>query len=267
MPNINNMDTLAKILAQAENTDNEAEAEAFMAQAERRAAVMGVTLDMARAHSQSKEFQTPVERQFEVGSWNGRYNAYMVKLFLAIAHPHDVRVSISGRNVYCFGTGFPSDLDIVGALFEVAAHRMVADANAALKRGEQKKAYNGVGVDGRVWRAHFYDGYISTLAARLWSERAKAIKEWEMTKQEGQSPYMNEMEGSQSTALVMSNKKDKVEEAYRAANPHFFHEDGSSRTKGWQAPEREDYVGSARRAGSSSAQETNLGDTKRKVGA
>lgn len=49
MPRLHNMDTLSKILAQAENAGTEAEAETFMNRATEMAQALGVSLDMAHA--------------------------------------------------------------------------------------------------------------------------------------------------------------------------------------------------------------------------
>jgi hypothetical protein len=265
-----NIDTLAKILSKAENTDNEAESEAFMDRARQMAAVMGVELDMARSHLTSKEAQKPEERRYQVGQYGARNNAYMVQLFLKIAAVYDLRCSISASNLFVWGTGFPQDHEIVNALYQVAATKMVDDANRAIKRGVQKKARGGYGVDGRVWRAHFYEGYISTFAYKVYVEKQKAEKEYEARQKaekeargEFESPFIDE-EVTDSVAVVLAAKRDQVEDAYKKANPHWYHPDGTpkKRIKSFESPERDDYVGDAQRAGAESARKTNLRTSK-----
>jgi hypothetical protein len=271
MPTMN-MDTLAKILAKAENTDNEAESESFMQRARQMAAAMGVELDMVRAHAQSQEKQVPEERKYKVGDYGSRYNQYMAKLFSGIAYAYEMRLSMSTNNMYVWATGFPSDHEIIDALFQVAAVKMVDDANRALKRGDQKKARSGYGVDGRVYRAHFYEGYINTFRARLYEERRNARREYDArmkaekeARGEFVSPYIEDESETDSTAVVLADKRKTIDDAYEAANPHWYHPDGSPKgnvlTHSWN--ERNDYVGDAQRAGSDSARRTNLRTSKK----
>lgn len=274
---VHTMDTLAKILAKAENTDNEAEAEAFMSRAREMAAVMGIELDMARAHHESKFSEKPEERRYQVGQWGSRTNAYMVQLFLKIAAVYDLRCSISASNLFVFAHGYPQDHDIVNALYQVAAVKMVDDANKALKKGANKSTYtNSWGekvtysrVDGRVWRAHFYEGYIDTFAYKLWVEKDKAEKEYEAkleaekkARGDFESPFIEE--ATDSVAVVLASKRDAVEDAYKKAHPHWYHEDGTQKKKiaTFKSPERDDYVGDAQRAGATSARNTNTRTSK-----
>ena len=244
------METLSKLLAKAEGTNSSAESEMFMERAEKIAAAIGVNLDVARAYSISKETQKPEERRYTVGSYGGKLNNFKVELFLAIAGPYDLLCAISGKSISVWGTGYPSDHEIVNALFQVAVVRMVGDADKAIKRGDQKYS----GVDGRLYRASFYEGFINTLRSRLWEEKREARLAWET-----EHPPVEGEEGP-SMALVLADKKKSVEDAYREANPHFYHPDGSHKTGApvHQGPEVSRYVRGAASAGETSAKGVRL---------
>jgi hypothetical protein len=273
-----NMDTLAKILAKAENTDNEAEYEAFMARAVQMSAAMGIELDLARAHQASKYTQAPEERQYEVGAWNSRYNGWMVKLFLAIAAAHDLRCTISGSNIYVWGMGYPADHEIVNALYSIASVRMVSDADKALKRGDHKAEYTRYDgekvkysrVDGRVWRANFYKGYIATLQARLWAEKSKAQAEAEEARKkakeeagEFESPFFEDE--TDSVAMVLAEKADQVEDAFKQKHSHWYHPDGTFKKNvpTFGGPTTSLTAYDAQSAGSTSARNTDLHTSKK----
>lgn len=243
-----NLDKLGKILALADGGATEEERDAFMRKAEELAAVLGVELAVARAaHADKSKREEPERRMVKVGNERSRYNAYMVELFIACAYPHDVRVTIGWRNIMCHGYGLPSDLAIVEAMFGVTAIQMVTDADKAIKAGAQRTADYGYPVDGRIYRANFYKGFISALESRLWRARESAI-------------INNDREaGSTGTALVLRDKAKEVYDFYTESTKHI------SRRGGWQAPERDDYIATAVRQGSASAHATDLSLTN-KVG-
>lgn len=237
------LDRLGNILAVADNGATEGERDDALRKAEQMAAVIGVELSVARAHHADKaKRETPEKRTFKVGDERSRYNAYLVELFGAIAGPHDVIVTVGSRNIFVFGYGLPSDLDIVHTLYGVAAVKMVTDANAALRRGEQRTAGRyGRSVDGRVYRAHFYQGFRSQLQTRLWEARRHAI-----------SADTSSATGQPGAALVLRDKAREVEEYYEDDAKHW------SRRSTWKAPQRQDYVADAVRSGADSAARTDL---------
>lgn len=265
------MDRLAKILAKAENTDSPEEAQVYLDAALQRAALLGVNLEMARAHARNKtKRETPEERRFTVGDLSSRYNAYLVQLFTDIAYVHDVRCTIGGKNVYVWGYGLPSDLAIVEALFGVASIQMVNDATAALRRGEQRKVGGGYmrrnpntgyydwvsGVDGRIYRASFYKGYIERLNTRLWNARNRAVRQTDQREQEAGR--------SGGTELVLRTKKQEVDDFYDQKHAHL-------KLKDFKNPlekEPDNYAGAlnAESHGASSAQVTDI-SLAMKVGA
>ncbi len=243
------LDTLAKVLAQAENTTNEAERQLFMERAEQMAAKSGIDLAIARAHSESRHRQKPEKRSFIIGQFGAKMNAHKVKLFLAIAEPHDVTVTIGGSNIFCWGYGFPSDLDIVTALFDMMSVHMVGSADAALMRGEQHDArdtWGRRGVDGRIWRRWFYEGFISALTTRLWAARAQA---------------MQDTGDTIGTKLVLADRSGEVEDFFKEETRHKH----IGIWSGTKPRVRDDYVESAVNHGAATARSADIGLDSTKV--
>lgn len=240
-----NLEVLGKILAKAEGTDNAEEREIFMSKAQEIAATLGVELAMARAkHADKSKREEPIRKTIKVGNERSKKNDYFVKLFHAIAQPHDVRITIGYKNLYCTAYGLPSDISIVEALFAMSAVQMMSDANDAIAQGVQKTAGRwGEPVDGRVYRAHFYEGFISRLTNRLWLARRDAIRATG-GKSEGASTL---------TQLVLRDKAKDVDNFYNEQNKHWAI---TGTTKYWEPPSRNDYVASAVIRGEQSA--TNL---------
>jgi hypothetical protein len=75
---------LAALLRQAESTDNEHEAEAFMAAAQRLATATSIDLAVARAHAARKERRAaPIAKRVEIGPPGKRALRTYVQLFLS----------------------------------------------------------------------------------------------------------------------------------------------------------------------------------------
>ena len=241
MSNVRTLDTVSKVLAKAEDpAATEEERELYFQKAAELASAIGIDLAIARAHKiKNEKREAPEKRAFKVGSSGAKNNGYMVQLFLEIAEPHDVRCMIGQGNTWVFGYGFPSDLDIVDALYGVAVIHMVNSATTALKRGDHKDASGLSIVDGRIWRAEFYEGFTSRLSSRLWQAHHEAKKA---------------VEGTSSTGvdLVLRSKRREVEEFLDKANEHRRH------IGSWSPPERNSWVGEARDAGRHSATNLNL---------
>lgn len=241
MSNTKTLDTISKVLANAEDqTLTEEERELFFQKAAKLASAIGIDLAIARAHKIKKEKrEEPEKRSFKVGSYGAKNNGYMVELFTRIAEPHDVSCMIGHGNVWVFGYGFPSDLDIVNALYGVAVIHMVNSATEALKRGVHKDASGLSTVDGRIWRAEFYEGFIARLSSRLWQAHHEAKKA---------------VEGTDSTGveLVLRDKRQEVKEFLDKENEHRRH------IGSWSPPDRNSWVDEARQAGRHSATNLNL---------
>lgn len=139
-------DKVAKLLTQAERApEGSPEREAFMERAMALSQAYSIDLAIARAHQAKKEkAEEPEERQYKVGEFGRRNtpqgrNAHFVDLMIAICRSFDLEVMISHSNVYVYATGMPSDHEVAERMFAILSVQMVAEADAALKRGENKR--------------------------------------------------------------------------------------------------------------------------------
>lgn len=160
------VDLLSKILNQAERAEEGSpEREAFMEKAVAMSQAFSIDLAIARAHQANKEkVEMPERRQFKVGIQAPRMtnrNAHFVDLMLAICDTNDIQVVISSSNVYVFGTGMPSDLDVAERLFSLLSVQMVSEADAQIKAGahcEMQRVPKRVRVkleeEDRAWGQH-----------------------------------------------------------------------------------------------------------------
>ena len=136
------LDKVSKLLAKAENAGTPEEGEAFMAKALQMAAANSIDLAVARMHQAKKEQVQEVEkdRRIQVNPHNRKHNRkHFVDLALAIVETNDCEALISGDDRSVIVTGFPSDIDVVEALFAHLSVEMVSECERALKNGENKE--------------------------------------------------------------------------------------------------------------------------------
>lgn len=227
------LDKIAKVLAQAERTDNEHEAEAFLKQAQHLSTRYSIDLAIAREHiAKAEQREQPTTRRVPVGQRGKQGNRYMVRLFLAIAQNNDLVCDIAHNSTAVIPYGMPSDIDVTEALFAHLSIQMVESANAFLKTGEHRKEtvqrwrryrlyvswgehwdyrrdeaytwsqeYVAVPIDGRTARANFYDAFIVRINQRLREARAEVREEIEAE--------------STGTDLVLVRKADEVNGFYK----------------------------------------------------
>lgn len=160
------MERIAKILNQAERAEEGSpEREAFMERAMTLSQAHSIDLAIARSHTVKKErTETPEKRSFRVGQdrLKPSKNAHFVDLMIAICDANDIEVTISGSNMYVFGWGMPSDLDMAERFFSLLAPQMISEADAGLKRGdngewrdaEPKRRRVEIPFEERAWGAH-----------------------------------------------------------------------------------------------------------------
>jgi hypothetical protein len=133
------LDRIGALLAQAEGTTNEAEAEAYFDAAQRLAATASIDLATARLHNKDKnKRETPERRTIRIGRGGERYLADRVELFSVIATPNGVKIDIARNSTNVYAYGFPSDIDMVEALYSSLVVQMVRDGDAYLKSGAHK---------------------------------------------------------------------------------------------------------------------------------
>lgn len=134
------LDKVSKLLTHAENAGTPEEAEAFMAKAMEMAQLNAIDLAVARLHQANKEkAEEPEERRIACNPFGRRYNRkHYIELGMAICDANDCEYLISGGDYALLAVGFPSDLDVVEALFTHLSVQMATECDEALKTGANR---------------------------------------------------------------------------------------------------------------------------------
>ncbi len=201
------VDLVGKLLAQAEGTDNEHEAAAFVERAQQLATAHAVDLERARARQRDRHRrpEEPLEQdRLDVGERGRRGNRHRVLLYVAVARSNDVLVNVASDSTYVLGFGHRADLDVVEQLWTSLAVQMTAAAQRRLDAGEHRRA----GVPAVSWRLSYYDGWVATVAQRLAGARERAL-----AADRGQAPGGPAPAGP-SAELVLRAKGERVREFY-----------------------------------------------------
>ena len=235
------LDKIGKLLAQAEGTSNEHEADAFVTRAQELATTYAVDLELARARQADRRLRSADEafdqRRLLVGQKGKRGNRQLVLLYLVVAQNNDVLVNVASDNTFVLGFGYPADLDVVEQLWASLATNMAAAAGRRLRAGEHRTG----GVPAVTWRLSFYDGWLHAVQTRLVEARQRALAAHDIA-----AP------ASASGALVLREKADRV----RA-----FHDRASAARGSWRGSTgRNPTSGSAWNAGHRDGTHARLGE-------
>ena len=239
------VDKVGKLLAQAEGTDNEHEAAAFVERAQALATAHAVDLELARARQRDKHRRQSgeplVQERLEVGARGRRGNRHRVLLYVAVARSNDVMVNIGSDSTFVLGFGHRSDLDVVERLWASLAVQMTAAAQRRIDGGEHRAAR----VAALTWRLSFYDGWIAAVGERLAAARARAVVEVSA------EPFR----AGQSAELVLREKAARVQDYYAAT---------SSARGSWRGTwsGRTALSGSARESGRREGERADLGQDR-----
>lgn len=202
------VDRVAKLLAQAEGTDNEHEAAAFVEHAQRLATEHAIDLERARARQRdrrrTRDTDPLVQERLDVGPRGRRGNRHRVLLYVAVARTNDVLVNVATDSTYVLGFGHRADLAVVEQLWTSLAVQMGAAAQRRLDRGEHRAS----GTGAVTWRLSFYDGFTAAVGARLAEARARAV---------AAAAPAGPGAGS-SGALVLRDRGERVREYYGRAS-------------------------------------------------
>jgi hypothetical protein len=205
------VDKVGKLLAQAEGTDNEHEAAAFVERAQALATAHAVDLELARARQRERHRRSAhealVQERLDVGERGKRGNRHRVLLYAVVARVNDVLVNVAHDSTYVLGFGHRSDLDVVERLYASLAVQMTVAAQRRLDAGEHRRE----GVGAQTWRLSFYDGWVDAVGHRLEQARDRAVAQAVAS-----SPAP--AAGEPSTALVLRAKEERVRDFYATAS-------------------------------------------------
>jgi hypothetical protein len=234
---------IAALLRQAEGTDNEHEAEAFMAAAQRLATATSIDLAVARAHSATRsKAQAPVQRTVTIGNTGSRGLRTYVQLFTVIAHANDVKCDVATNSTFVYAYGFAEDIDATHALYASLVMQMVQASKRYIASGAHRP------TPSITARLNFQLAFGARVGQRLAQVREEARRAAQADR--GAAP---------GTALALRDKELELRDFYRE----------TSKARGtWYANRASaGYSSAARRAGDRAGQQARLGSSPELPGA
>lgn len=179
------IERIAALLAKAERTEIEAEAEAYLMKAQQLATLASIDLAVARSRTARQEQrQQPESRTTTIGEKGRRANRHLITLYIALAHANDAQVDIAANSTYVIGYGMPGDLDVVETMFASLCVQMVhAGQGFVASRVWVGETYVAVENRRRRTKEHtaqtartaFYRAYIQRIGERLAEARRQAM--------------------------------------------------------------------------------------------
>jgi hypothetical protein len=263
------LDKIAALLKKAETTDIEAEADAYLTQAQTLATRYSVDLAVARQHTAKREQrEQPTKVVINIGKQGGKSLKAYVGLFLRIAETQGVVCNIAHNSTYVVAFGMPSDIEVTEILYGSLVTQMVTSAETYLKSGDYKQemvgryvkrrstygwgydeVYVEKPIDGRVARANFYQAFRSRVGFRL-SAAAVAAKAAMSADLHLVLDPESGQEESIGTDMVLARKDVEVRDFYKS----------TSTAKGsWSGAATSGYSSRAANAGDSAGRSARLG--------
>ncbi|MFI1915644.1 DUF2786 domain-containing protein [Nocardia sp. NPDC020380] len=251
------------LLRQAESTDNEHEAEAFLAAAQKLATRSSIDLAVARAHIAHRERRpTPVQRVIPIGEPGKKGLRTYVQLFVAIASANDVRCDVARTSTTVYAYGFDTDIDTCEALYTSLLIQMVRASDQYIKSGSYRSATTEKLVTETRWgrsvqrkvkapvaavtaRLNFQMAFAARVGQRLAEVKAEVETEAVRSESEGIVPT--------GTALALRNKELELTDFYGR----------TSEARGtWRGPQASaGFSAAARRAGDRAGRAARLGNS------
>lgn len=247
------------LLRQAESTDNEHEAEAFLAAAQRLATRSSIDLAVARAHIAGRERRpTPIQRVIPIGEPGKKGLRTYVQLFVAIASANDVRCDVARTSTQVYAYGFDSDIDACEALYTSLLVQMVRASDQYIKSGSYRSATVEKMVVEKRWGAKVQrrvQAPVAAVTARLNFQMAFAARVGRRlaeVKAEVEAEVVP-AESATGTALALRNKEIELTDFYSR----------TSDARGtWRGPQTSaGHSAAARRAGDRAGKAARLGNS------
>ncbi|WP_037365522.1 DUF2786 domain-containing protein [Nakamurella lactea] len=261
---------IAALLRKAEGTDNEHEAAAYMAAAQRLATLESIDLAVARAHTDKKQRPVPEQRTVTIGESGKRGLATYVQLFVAIARANEVTCDVARNSTFVYAYGFGADIDVCEAMYSSLVVQMVAACERFLRSGQHKEELTW-GRDSRSgrWvrkpvhattaRINFQQAFAVVIGERLAKAReqanAEAEQQYAQATPAGPSRTSFAAAGrrdtrSSSLALAIREKEVAVRDFYSE----------TSQARGAWRGSSAGYSEASRRAGRRAGRQARLGD-------
>ncbi|WP_228787012.1 DUF2786 domain-containing protein [Nocardia terpenica] len=246
------------LLRQAESTDNEHEAEAFLAAAQRLATRSSIDLTLARAHVAGRERRPiPMQKIIPIGEAGKRGLRTYVQLFVAIAAANDVRCDVARSSTQVYAYGFDTDIATCEALYASLLVQMVRASDQYIKSGQYRSAtVEKVVVENRWGRKvqRRIQAPVAAVTARLNFQMAFAARvgrRLSEVKADVEAEVRAAPAAAPGTALALRNKELELEDFYSR----------TSEARGvWRGPqESAGYSAAARRAGDRAGRTARLG--------
>ena len=278
------IEKIAKLLALAESTKNEAEAAAYMEKAQTLATLNAIDLAKARSLDPAKKKSSvPVQRRITLGEHGTRGLNTYVELFDGIGRANDVKCTIAHNSTYINAFGFPEDIDATETLFRSLLVQMVTASQEYRKTGEWKKdtvyrpseyvnydrnnkrcgAYRAVrevyipgGYRPVTWltaRLEFQEAYASRISSRLRDAKYKAEAEAKAADAAAAALIPVADNGAATTApgteLVLKAKREEVD---------LFYNQKSTARRTWKGGYASRGASTSRAAGGAAASNARL---------
>ncbi|MEU1983598.1 DUF2786 domain-containing protein [Nocardia sp. NPDC019395] len=263
------------LLRQAESTDNEHEAEAFLSAAQRLATRSSIDLAVARAHTRNRERgATLIQRMIPIGEPGRKGLRTYVQLFVAIAEANDVRCDVARTSTQVYAYGFAADIDVCEALYSSLLVQMVQASDRYIKsgahrsatmekvvverrRGRRVRRLVRVPVAGVTARLNFQMAFAARVGARLAEAKVEVERAATTRDEHGDVPVSEEQ--ATGTALALRGKEIELADFYTR----------NSEARGtWRGPQTSTgYAPEARKAGDRAGRTARLGSSPELDGA
>jgi len=219
---MSHLDRIAALLTKAERSDNQHEAEAYLAKAQALATQASVDLAVTRALTARREArEQPTRVTITIGERGKRANTHLVALFLVVGHCNSLNMDIAHNSTYVIAYGMPSDIELVEALFGSLATQMTAMAATWLALGHWRDDHY-ISRDGwrkphtsQTARAAFYRAFTDRIGERLQEARDEVLAEAERQRVEIPAEVEGGAVVATTGALVLRSKEAEVRSFYR----------------------------------------------------